>query len=1659
LTKQYFGEFPNQGMGYASSFNAAGTRLAIGSYSTAYTTSASFSQAGVYIYDYDASLNKWSDAYSAKFTINPIDTSANAYTSFGSAVSLNAAGDRLAIGAYNATPGGNATYYGRGAVYIYHYNYSTQRWPTTATFTYYDTSIPTTSSFQFGWTLNFNARGDRLAVSARNGATTTAFGYIYVFHYNYATNSWPGTSGTLSAKNSAAIVYVGNVGQDNIGGGFQFGFNAAGDRLAIGTYNFNRTLDGALYLIHYDYQKEQWPAEAAYSGTSPPVNINFVTSYTMKYNDTNINNQFGYACTFNAAGDKVAVASNPLGLYSLIYIIEYNYITNSWPTSGAANISAATGPFPYSAYYTGTTLYLFGSSLKFSASGNRLMIGGQSLLPIYSGVGTLYVMDRNPVTGWPAVDTQNTPNYITTLPTSTATASAYPFRTVEQATYTIASSDPSTYYNNEFVCAMNDDGTRIAFGNAVSGLFGTGRGYVNIYDLSTPLQLQSSLALTTSANTAAITLAAGSGISTVLAASPNGLSWNNIADDRAILYNGGDGRTLVQTQALTTPAVDTGIVPNEGLGYGDRLVMNQAGTRLAVAAPLYPYSGSTSYKGSVYIYTSTNLTGWQNIQTLNNPIPYNGSNSGTSGGGGKYFGNAMCMNPSGSKLLISMVVSSTSTFGDGTTYSGDVFSYNYVNGQYVLDINPKFPHTYVRSDGYGGGSWDPPPNNSLAVNDAGTKAVVGAASVSNTPGAVYCYNYDAQRGWLLDTITPILHAQPSPTQSARFGTSVALNSAGTILLVGEPNYSFSASDISGGKVYCYNYGSLGGWQKVQDLSGGFGALDTNQRFGSALAMNSEGSRLVVGAPFSSGVGKVYSYTYGSNGLWILDTSFNGYQVGEQFGTTLALNAAGDRLSVGAPLSPLPSNTNGGKVYNYVYATATKWQKTFELTGSVGGGLASNGGGLYYGFGGSLALNGAGNRLIVGDPRYQNYYNSVTYSDGGGIVYSYDEPFATRQCNAIASNSSVVVAGGQSIRNPLAYSLDGGQTWAESVNGGTLFAGADVSANSWGLRMNVSYNQCNAVAWNGSIWVAGGLGPQALAYSYDGLTWLPSTFTGFSVCNAVVWNGLMWLASGQALQVQVEVQGQVEVQALQVQVQATSTDGITWSVNPAGAALGTALAARDVPVEGNPFAVSTQIAIGNNAGGLNQGSGAIALGQSAGQTSQQNNAVAIGAFAGLTSQSVNSVAIGAFAGQTSQGINAVAVGIQAGKFNQGTYSVALGCAAGQTNQQGISIAIGYRAGTNTQKGASIAIGVQAGETTQGAECIAIGVGAAQTNQGDESIAIGRFAGYSQQKSYALAIGYNAGSTNQTDNAIAIGRNAGYNTQGNASIAIGLNAGNVTQQTNAVAIGCNAGYTNQGTNSVAIGTDAAITGQESGAVAIGNLAGRTSQRANAVAIGCNAGYTNQGTNAVAIGNNAGVNNQAANSICINARGTGLENTTANSCVIAPIRNAAGTGGIVEYTTTNGEVTYNSGNTVATLKSATTTAQTAANSAQTAANNAQTAANNAQTAANNAQNTANSCVFRSYQNYSGSRSVGTWYTAPNYPIMITLHISGYGSGVYGATLLFDDGQLDYPYNNVYFTLTAVIPANKRYKVVGLYNIANPPIVFLYDVYGNLNYWYETR
>ena len=385
-----------------------------------------------------------------------------------------------------------------------------------------------------------------------------------------------------------------------------------------------------------------------------------------------------------------------------------------------------------------------------------------------------------------------------------------------------------------------------------------------------------------------------------------------------------------------------------------------------------------------------------------------------------------------------------------------------------------------------------------------------------------------------------------------------------------------------------------------------------------------------------------------------------------------------------------------------------------------------------------------------------------------------------------------------------------------------------------------------------------------------------------------------------------------------------------------------------------------VAIGNSAGSLTQGISAIAIGKGAGRNFQGNNSIIINAtgadlnqttantftvapvrndvanvaeilFYNTTSKEVTygntiSVAGNITGGNISTGVitlingavirdtagDAVAFGENAGLTSQGNYGVAIGTASGQTSQGINSVAVGVSAGFSSQGAGAVAVGGVAGSVSQGAGASAFGPYAGFTNQGVNAVAVGQYAGYVGQGTLTVAVGYLAGNSSQGNNAVAIGNESGRTTQGGSAVAVGTYAGSITQGLDAVAVGDTAGYNTQGNNAIAIGASAGTNTQGKSSVAIGQIAGRDAQGNNSVALGFAAGYNTQGANAVAIGSNAGTLNQANNSIIINATGNALEQTTANTFTVSPVRNdVSNVAQVVFYNTTSKEITY--GNTI--------------------------------------------------------------------------------------------------------------------------------------------------
>ncbi len=125
-------------------------------------------------------------------------------------------------------------------------------------------------------------------------------------------------------------------------------------------------------------------------------------------------------------------------------------------------------------------------------------------------------------------------------------------------------------------------------------------------------------------------------------------------------------------------------------------------------------------------------------------------------------------------------------------------------------------------------------------------------------------------------------------------------------------------------------------------------------FGGAIALSSDGSRMVVGARESAnGTTRVYQRT--GNAWTQLGVDIIGEATGDFAGSSVAINAGGTRIAIGAWLN----NGNG--------LTFTGHVRMYDLVGStwtqVGSDIDGQGAGA--GSGWRVALSGSGSRLIVG----------------------------------------------------------------------------------------------------------------------------------------------------------------------------------------------------------------------------------------------------------------------------------------------------------------------------------------------------------------------------------------------------------------------------------------------------------------------------------------------------------------------------------------------------------------------------------------------------------------------------------------------------------------------------------------------------------------------
>jgi hypothetical protein len=303
------GEAADDQSGYSVSLNAAGDRIAIG----AINNDGNGANSGhVRIYSWNGT--SWTQMGA------DINGEASADKS-GWSVALNAVGDRVAIGArYNDGNGGIDV----GHVRVYGWNGIA--WTQLGS----DINGENTSD-QSGWSVSLNAVGDRVAIGARfNDGNGNDSGHVRIY-------SWNGTSWTqMGADIDGEAAYDWS--------GYSVSLNAAGDRLAIGAINNDGNGNDSGHVRIYSWNGTSW--------TQMGADIDGETAY----------DDSGYSVSLNAAGDRIAIGATTGSTIIAGYVRIYDWNGTAWVQIGPDLDGEATSD-------------QFGCSVSLNALGNKLAIG------------------------------------------------------------------------------------------------------------------------------------------------------------------------------------------------------------------------------------------------------------------------------------------------------------------------------------------------------------------------------------------------------------------------------------------------------------------------------------------------------------------------------------------------------------------------------------------------------------------------------------------------------------------------------------------------------------------------------------------------------------------------------------------------------------------------------------------------------------------------------------------------------------------------------------------------------------------------------------------------------------------------------------------------------------------------------------------------------------------------------------------------------------------------------------------------------------------------------------------------------------------------------------------------------------------------------------
>ncbi len=278
--------------------------------------------------------------------------------------------------------------------------------------------------------------------------------------------------------------------------------------------------------------------------------------------------------------------------------------------------------------------------------------------------------------------------------------------------------------------------------------------------------------------------------------------------------------------------------------------------------------------------------------------------------------------------------------------------------------------TQIGNDIDGEAAWDYSGDAVSLSSDGSTVAIGAGNNGGNGNGSGHVRVYQNNNG----TWTQIGSDIDGEAAGDYFGTSVSLNSDGSIVAIGASGNSGNGENSGHVRVFQNNNGT---WTQIGSDIDGEAANDFS---GSSVSLSSDGTTVAIGATHNDGngsdAGHVRIFRY-SNGTWTqTGNDIDGEAAYDYFGHSVSLNSDGTIVAISAPYND--GNGDGaGRVSVYKNNNGTWTQIGNNIDGEASGENS----------GSSVSLNSDGSIVAIGASGNANNGNSA------GQVRVYISPFA------------------------------------------------------------------------------------------------------------------------------------------------------------------------------------------------------------------------------------------------------------------------------------------------------------------------------------------------------------------------------------------------------------------------------------------------------------------------------------------------------------------------------------------------------------------------------------------------------------------------------------------------------------------------------------------